>query len=244
MTLYKLIGYNESQGIYINPNTGLEENMPSSPFYIGDSVIDNYALFDDPQNWADYGISLVGSVFGLKDYLSIRKEIYTRIEVISGTDYSNWNLLSTYQKSIACIWSNVRVINARGLAFYTAACGSATIVKTYITNFLDQSTSARKCRYYIPYSIFGYTYLGKPQCLVAENYAKRDFLDTFYIERGVMYDSEDGVDGLGDWINGLGPYTITGLKPRIIAGEFTLINGMDVTTFCNTTSAILHDGLY
>lgn len=244
MILYKLTGYNQTTGIYTNPVSGQVENLPNVAFTIADSTPDNYDSFDEPQHWAKYGSSLINSFFGLKEYLSLRWEIYTRIELICGSDYSNWNTLSSEQQRIALIWCNVRIINTQGIIFYITKCGNQDIANNYLGTFLGNSYAARKLRYYTAFTIFGYTYLGKTQGLKAEGYARHDFLDTTYLDRGVVFKEDDGIDGLGDWILGINGYSTTGLKPRIIAGEFTLGGGIDVDTFCNSLIGIIDDGLF
>lgn len=244
MILYKLNGYTPSTDTYINPVSGQKENLPSPPFVIDESAPENYSLFDAPEDWANYAGGLMGEVVGLKDYCSLRYEIYIRIQAICGNDYANWENLSAEQKQVALVWCNIAIVNTRGIIFYITQCGGQSIADSYIANYLNQSFDARDHRYYVAFTIYGFTYMGKAQGLKAESYARADQLDTTYIDRGVMFKSEDGIDGLGDWILGTNGYTTTGLKPRINAGEFTLLLGMDADTFCNTLVAILNDGEY
>jgi hypothetical protein len=242
MILYKLQGYNPQTNVYTNPQTGQVQDLPNTPFVINDSPPSGYELFDTPENWANYGSQLVGSVTGLQEYLSLRREIYTRIEAICGLDYMQWDLLSSEQKQVALVWSNIRIANARGFTFYATECGGASIAQNYISAFLSNSYQARKLRYYTAFTIFGYTYLGKTQGLKAESYAREDFLDTTYVDRGVVFKADDGIDGLGDWIQGINGYSTTGLKPRIDSGEFVLGGGMTSAVFCDTLVEIINDG--
>lgn len=244
MNLYKLDGYNAVTEQYIDPNTGEPSLMPSSNFVIADIAPNNYSLFDSPENWANYAINLIGSVFGLRDYLSFRYEIYTRIEAITGTDYANYNSLTTEQKIVALIWCNIRIVNVKGMTFYATECGSQSVADSYISSYLNSSPIARALRYDNAFTIYGFTYLGKLQGLKAESYARQYFLDTTYINRGVVFLADDGIEGLGDWILGQNSFISTGLKPRIIAGEFNLGYGMDVTTFCDTLVGIVNDGAF
>jgi hypothetical protein len=244
MILYKLIGYNELTDTYINPNTGEKENIPMPTFTIANTVPDNYSEFNGPDNWAVYGAGLVGSIYGLREYISLRYEIYTRIELIAGIDYSLWDNLTAAQKNIAIVWCNVRIVNAKGMTFYVQKCGSQDMANFYISDYLDKSNIARDYRYYVAFTVFGYTYLGKLQGIKAESFLRHDFLDTTYIDRGVVYKTVDGIDGIGDWILGTNGFSITGLKPRIIAGEFILGGGMNVDTFCDTLVGMLDEGLF
>jgi hypothetical protein len=242
MTLYKLTGYDPITNIYTNPSTGVIENLPDTPFKISDTAPVGYESFDSPEYWAQYGIELVGFATGLKEYLSLRREIYTRIEAICGADYMQWNNLSATQKQVALKWSNIRIANARGLTFYATECGGTTNAQNYISDFLSKSYQAREMRYYTAFTIFGYTYLGKSQGLKAESYSRSSFLDTTYVERGVVFKADDGIDGLGDWILGINGFSVTGLKPRIDNGEFVLSSGMSSADFCNTLVDIINNG--
>lgn len=243
MNLYKLIGYDPITQGYINPNTGQKENIPNSPFCVNNSVPDaTYADFSSPENWVNYGETLLGSYVGFKDYQSLRTLIYTGIEVIAGADYLNWNNLTLEQKNIALVWCNIRIVNARGIVFYATECGGMAVASSNIEHYLDKSIHARNTRFNA-YSNYGFTYMGKNQGLLADTYARQAFMDSTYINRGVVFKSVDGIDGLGDWIQGLESFTVTGLKPRIIAGEF-ILSGIDVNTFCNNLIGIINDGTY
>ena len=243
MILYKLIGYEPLTDVYTNPQSGLVEYLPSMPFVVADTIPPtNYMLYDAPENWASQGQNLIGSYTGLEEYLSLRVQIYTRIENICGTDYSNWNSLSDSQKQIALVWCNLRMADVVGLPTYAQYCGSLNIAKRYINDFINYSIPARQLRY-DTFSLFGFTYLGNAQGIKAEHYARKDFLDSIFLNRGVVLNSEDGVDGLGDWVLGQNSYTTTGLKPMIVSGQF-ILNGIDVDTFCNALIGIIHDGIF
>jgi hypothetical protein len=244
MKLNKVIGYNLETFIYTNPGTGQVEPLPYPYFSYEDAPPVNYEVFDAPENWAKYKDMIIGGGV-ISDYLALRYQIYTKIEAICGADYANWNNLSAEQKIVALIWSNIRIVNARGIAFYAVECASSDLLYTdCIKDYLDQAYKTRDVRYYNAFTIFGYTYMGKEQGLKAENLARKDFLDTIYVERGVMFKSVDDIDGLGDWIQGLSGYAVTGLKPRIIAGEFVLPPEMPVNVFCDTLVGILDVGIY
>lgn len=244
MTLYKLTGYDPPTDVYINPISGQIENLPNTPFVISDIIPDGYDNFDAPENWAKYAIAMIGTVFGLREYRSLRWEIYTRLEIIAGADYANWDILTEQQKSVAVEWSNIRIVNTKGIEFYVTQCGGQNEANIFIDTYLKRAQKASELRYYMAFTKFGFIYLGKLQGLKAESYARADFLDTTYIVRGVAFKSEDGIDGIGDWILGTNGYSITGLKPRIVSGEFVLGGGMDVDTFCNSLIAIIDDGSF
>lgn len=244
LTLYKLDGYNAVTKLYINPSTGQPSPLPKAPFLVSQSLPQGFVEFSSIEDWANYGDAIIESHFGLRDYLALRYQIYSRVEEIAGIDYINWNNLSQIEKQIALKWSNIRIVNTRGIVFYVTECGSQELASTYIYDHLNKSYESREDRYYNAFTLFGYQYLGKAQGLKAESYARKDFLDTTYVDRGVVFKSVDGIDGIGDWIQGLNGYSETGLKPRIISGEFILGGGMDVDTFCNTLVGILDEGLY
>lgn len=244
LTLYKLEGYNPITKNYVNPVTGESAPLPKIPFIVSQNHPDGYEEFSSIEDWANYGDFVLDTHFGLRDYLALRYQIYSRIESICGSDYINWNNLSQKEKQIALKWSNIRIVNTRGIVFYVTECGGQEIASIYIENHLNKSYEVREDRYYNAFTLFGYQYLGKMQGLKAESYARKDFLDTTYVDRGVVYKSDDGIDGIGDWIQGLNGYSETGLKPRIISGEFVLGGGISVDTFCNTLVGILDEGLY
>lgn len=244
MNLYKVIGYNQANNIYTNPQTGQVENLTIPPFVVGTTPpSDSYADFSSAINWAEYSTSILGLYFGFRDYISLRYQIYTAIETIAGTDYANWNNLSTSEKAVALKWCNIRIINALGLSFFVTACGSQLLANKYVSDYLDNSIVARNWRYQKGYSVFGFNYLGRTQALLAESYSRSLFLIDAYIQRGVVYNSVDGINGLGDWVQGLGDFSTTGLKPRIIDEQFTL-TGIGVNDFCDGLVDIIDNGNY
>lgn len=210
----------------------------------GDFTADYIDISDDVSNWSKYGIYVVGKFTGFREYRSIRREIYTRIELICGVDYMDWDLLSSEQKQIALEWCNIRIINSRGIDFYVTECGSQEQSDSFVDLYFKKSKEAAEFRYLTAYTKFFFDYLGKSHGIKAESYARKDFLDTTYMIRGTVYSANDGIDGIGDWVLGQSSYETTGLKPKIIAEEFTLSDGMDTTTFCDTLVGILNDGLF
>ena len=244
MKLYKLIGYNNITDIYTNPSTGEVENLPSVGILVSESPIANYEEFDTIESWAKYGQDLLGTITGLKDYLSLRYQIYTRIEAICGEDYSNYNLLNEEQKQAAIKWSNIRIANAQGIVFYISKCGSQQVADAYIAEYLTKAEIARQKRYDTAFTVYGFTYLGKQQALKAENYARHSFVDAIYIKRGVVFKDDDGVEGLGDWVLGNYSFAGIGLKQRIETGEFNLLYGMTVGVFCDNLINVINNGMY
>lgn len=244
MKLFKLIGYDPETCIYTNPSTGQVENLPKADFMIAYVVPDaDYEDYSGIITWPTYGSSLVGTQFGFKDLLSLRTLIYTMVETLVGTDYVNWDLLSSEQKKVALKWCNIRIVNAKGIVFYITECGSQDVANNYIEDYITLAIEARIIRFNA-YSNYGFNYLGKTQGLLADSYARQSFMDSTYINRGVVFKSVDGIDGLGDWILGQESFTVTGLKPRIISGQFTLGGGISVTDFCNNLIGIIDSGIY
>jgi hypothetical protein len=243
MKLGRLIGYDQETDSYTNPVTGQKENLPDMSYKVGESLDSKYEELTGVVDFHAYASLFIGTIPLFRDLLSFRLEIYTRIELISGTDYANWNALSAEEKDIALIYCSTRIINSRGISFYATECGGQEIANVNICKFLNMSEAVRGQRYNA-LTNFAYAYLGKQQGLSAEDIARHDFLDTKYMIRGVIFITEDGVEGLGDWVLGLNGYATTGLKPLIIAGTYVLPVGVDVNVFCDALVAIINDGAY
>jgi len=244
MKLGILDGYDTATGQYYED--GEPANLPKNAFVVGNSVpsgyIDSDTLATSISLWDEFAPDLIGSVFGFQDWLALRSEIATRIYAIAGEDFFNWAELTQPEKDIALYYLPTKIIDQKGFSFFATQCGSQQKATYLLDNYISLSATARSKRYT---SLIGYGYqiLGKAQGLKAENLEVKDFLDKNYIQRGVLYLADDGIDGVGDWIQGTGGYVATGLKPRIITGEFTLPEGLTPATFCNNLISIL-DGNY
>lgn len=249
MLLGKLQGYDIATGQY--SEGGATKNLPKAPFIISSGALpvdyDDFGIL--PENWYKYAYELIGSAVGFRDYQSWRIEIRTLIEVIAGADYVNWNILTDEQKIIALRIVPTKVIDARGFTFFndqvTALIGNGDTTTFIVTNYLDKSTEARSMRYDVLIK-FAYQYLGKNQGLRAELLARGTFTDMVYIERGVLYNAEDGIDGFGDWIlSNVGTtFENTGLKAKINDGTFSLGGAIPTQTFLDALIGIIENGLY
>jgi len=249
MILNKLIGYDPITLQYTNPDTGDVENLPSANFLISNSLIEGYEDFGSIENWYKYGFSLIGSNFGYRDYQSWRIEIRILVEEIAGVDYSSWDSLNTLEKIIALRLVPTKIIDARGFDFFAgnvlSLIGNGDSIMSIINNYLDRSAEARSLRYDSMVK-FAYQYLGKNQGLKAELLARQSFTDMVYIERGVLYKSEDDTDGFGDWIlSTIGTsFEATGLKALLSGGTFVLGGGIDIDTFTSSMIQIVENGMY
>lgn len=139
MILYKLIGYDLVKFIYTNPNNGFVDKILPSPFLIvADSTPNGYENIDSVESWAKYGRLILGSS-DIPNYLALRDQIVIRIEVICGEDYTNWDNLTIEQKNIAIIWCNVKIINSRGMSFYSTECGGQDNANEFLDTYYRSS---------------------------------------------------------------------------------------------------------
>lgn len=243
MKLGRLIGYDQATDSYRNPSTGEVENLPDMSYRIGEALDAKYEELAGITDFYNYAGLFISTIPLFRDYISFRQELYTRIELVSGTDYAQWDALSAEEKEIALLYCCTRIINSRGITFYVTECGGQEIANVNVREFLNITKAVRQQRYNA-LTNYAYAYLGKTQGLKAERYMRREFIDRVYIDRGVIYVSEDEIEGIGDWILGLNGFDTTGLKPRIVAGEFVLPQGVDTDVFCATLVAIVEDGNY
>jgi len=243
MLLGKLQGYDIDTCEYTVE--GVLTERPKSPFCVVTTTLPSD--YDDissvPEYWVKFGILHLGTVVGFKDWMALRAIILPLITGICGTDYANFDDLNAAQKDIALKFFPTKIVKEQGFVFFVTKSGGVDEAFANIEYFLSLAEPARKNRY-IAFMKYGYQYLGTTQGLKAELALRKDFLDVTYIKRGVLYFSEDDIDGLGDWVEGLSTYTVTGLKPKIDNSDYVLDAGMDVTTFINTLVAILEEGIY
>jgi hypothetical protein len=216
-----------------------------SDFNIGSNTPLGYSDISSIENWNLYGASLIGLFQSFKDWLALRNEIQILVLAKTGSDYSNWNNLNSNEKLIALMFLPTKIIDARGFTFYATESGGANIANAYLEEYQQASSQARIQRY-TKMAFTAYGYLGKLQGIKAENYLRVASLDSLYFERGVCRFSEDGIDGIVDWILSTSgtSYETTGLKARIDNGEFTLPGGLTSTVFCNILVSIIEEGNY
>jgi hypothetical protein len=242
MILVKLDGYDQVTGQYYIGADPAE--LPGLPFIVSDIIPVGYSDFSTlPENWTNYTEPLLGTFLGFRDWMSLRAIVLPLITAISGADYSTFDNLSAEQKLIALKYFPTKIIGAQGFAFFIGKAGSQDAALGYIDEFLKNAAEARAKRY-TAYMNFGYQYLGNLQGIKAESYLRELFLDITYIKRGVLYITEDGIEGLGNWTISDNGYAATGLKARIDSGEFVLGGGIPTTTFISTLQNILDNGIY
>lgn len=95
MILCKLIGYNAETDTYINPQTGLKENLPSPNFILSENIPTNYEDASTLNYWDRFG-------FNFGDFNFVRDNINEIVLSIVGQNFQNWNNLSLNEKKIAC----------------------------------------------------------------------------------------------------------------------------------------------
>lgn len=249
MLLGILNGYNAATKEYTDGQGNIVP-LPKPAYIVSGALSSEYTnISNSAANWYNIGKHLIGGVAGFRDYLSWRSEIRLLIEAIAGTDYSAWNSLSNSEKTIALILLPTKIIDAKGYAFFASEVysliGNSDSNMNIINAYLNDSENARSLRYDVMIK-YAYQYLGKNQGLKAEYYARQTFTNAVYVSRGVLYKSEDDIDGFGDWILSKAgtSFETTGLKARIDAGEFTLSGGISSVDFCSNLIGIVENGLY
>ena len=65
-----------------------------------------------------------------------------------------------------------------------------------------------------------------------------------YVKRGVVRTSEDGLDGIVDWLESTDSYIADGLKKMIQDAVLTIKDGTDLTVFIDTCVNIVEHGKY
>lgn len=245
MLLGKIQGYDPITKEYIVD--GQPANLPSAPFVVATALPAGYDDFGTvPENWDMYAQDLIGDVVGFKDWMCLRNEIKTLIIAITGSDFLNWDNLTEPQKIIAMKYVPTKIIDARGSSFFMQQAGGLYEGKAYLDFYQTKAEEARTKRLKT-FGDFGYYGLGKDQGLELERMYQVLALDRSYVIRGVMYLTEDAVDGIGDWVMGTNGFGANGLKPLLNAGTFNLLPGFPYTIdeFCAVLATnILTNGLY
>lgn len=246
MILGKLQGYNEITQQYTD-GQGKVVNLPMPAFVVGPSLPENYDDFGQtPEAWELYGKGELGTVVGFKDWACLRAIIKTLIINIAGNDFANWDNLNSDQKIIAMKYIPTKIIDARGSDFFMQQAGGLYQGKSYLDIFQTNAEKARAERLKT-FGDFGYYGLGKDQGLQLERIFQLLALDRAYVIRGVLFETEDTVPGLGDWVYGTNGYGANGLKPLLEAGTYTLLPGFPYTIdqFCGILATnILENGNY
>lgn len=248
MILGKLNGYDEINDQYTIE--GVQSELPNVPFIVVNDISSltseyiNYGT--SSENWLNNTIDIINSetIVGFKDILCLRKEILPLIYAIAGTDFANFANLNIVEKSITLKYFPTKIIDAQGNNFFFYYSGGLEQGLMNITYYQEISIKAREKRY-INIANYVYQYLGKSDGLKAERNAQQDHLDTGYTRRGIVYQSEDGLLGLGDWILSNGDYWSTGLKSSINNNIYTMkINDITVDQFCDNCINIIQNGIY
>lgn len=242
MILAKLQGYNIATGEYLVQ--GADNLLPKEAIIVASALPSGYEdISSSPVYWDHFGPSLIGTTPGFKDYMSLRAIILPLITAICGSDFSNFNYLSTDEKEIALRYFPTKIIASQGINFFFTKASSQEKGLFYIDNYLAVSSVAREKRY-TAYINFGYQYLGSIQGIKAESYLREAFLDITYVKRGVLYIAEDGIEGLGNWTISDNGFSTDGLKARIDSGQFILGPGITTAAFIDTLQGILDNGTY
>lgn len=246
MILSKLQGYNPVTQQYTN-GQGQVVDLPMPGFVVGTSVPVNYDDFGTtPEAWDKYGSGQLGDVVGFKDWMCLRAEIKTLILAITGNDFANWDDLTAVQKEIAERYIPTKIIDAKGSPFFMQQCGGLYEGQRYLDNYQTLADQARAQRLKT-FGDFGYYGLGKDQGLHLERIYQQLSLDRAYTIRGILFEAEDTVPGIGDWVYGTNSYAANGLKPLLLAGTYTLLSGFPYTIdqFCDVLAQnILNNGNY
>lgn len=247
MLLGKLQGYDIATGQYTDGG-GAVSNLPKPPFVVESATLptDYDDISSTPEYWDKYGVSLIGSIVGFKDWMCLRNQIKILIYGIAGSDFANWANLSQEQKVVAMKYLPTKIIDAKGSNFFMGQAGGLYEGKAYLDEFQTLAETARRKRLKT-FGDFGYYGLGKNQGLQLERMYQVLALDKSFIERGTMYLTEDDVTGIADWVMGNNEFSANGLKPLLNAGTFNLIAGFPYTIdqFCAVLATnILENGLY
>lgn len=228
--------YEKRQRVMVEDSYDFSANPDTDLCDTDSNAIDNLGL---------YGEELVGSATNFKDWMCLRDQIKLHVTNIAGTDYSTWASLSTSQKKVALIYCPTKIINTQGIVFFGTECAIAGLdANQLIDDYLIKAPQAREARYN-KLVRYAYNELSTGDGLKAEDDVRNNNLNSKFQERGVVHTSEDGVDGLDDWIQDLGSFTGSSLKSKLNASTYTLVDGgLTVNDFCDNCSAIINDGKY
>lgn len=192
-----------------------------------------------------FGQILIGSTFGFNDWMCLRDQVKEHLENITGADYSTWASLTDSQKKTGLVYCPTKVVKEKGAAFFGTECVTAGVnPNEVIKDYIIQASQAREKRYY-ELVTYAYQQLVQGDGLKAEDLVRDNNLKSKFIERGVIHTSEDGVDGLDDWIQSSDTFASTGLLAKLNDATYSLIDpGLTNEQFCNNCSSITNDGQY
>jgi hypothetical protein len=212
-----------------------------------DFVSNNSVDISSIENWDIFGYKLIGSVFGFKDFMSLRSIIKVLIESKCGGDYSTFeSTLNNNEKGIAYKIIPTKIVKKRGYIFFSDQCGGDEIASNYVESYIGMAELARKKRY-LKFVLYVYSELENSDGLKAEKRVRENQLLTQFVERGVMKKSDDDVDGLSDWLNGTSgtEFENDSLINSLNIGTYTLNDpGLTKQQFVDNCIGILENGLY
>ena len=219
----------------------LEDSDPDPTDYT-----DQTGLAGEIECWHDHADHLIGEKTNFMDWKCLRDKIKQLVEDKGGADYANYVANCTAaERAIAAIYVPTKIFDNLGAVQLATDSGGAAEASHNIKNYLSLSAEARGTRYdeFVEYA---YQALGKSNGLLAEDLCAGDRLDVKYINRGVLLLSQDGVDGLEDWIRSQGSYSGTGegLYNLIDEGTYTILNGLTLDDFIDGCIEILDEGKY
>lgn len=204
---------------------------------VADVLPNDYLDISTIENWDKFGVGLLGSVFGFKDWKCLRNEIKTLVlEKTSNDINANWSELSSNEKIIACEYLPNIVSAINFATTITDPAEQAEIAN----NFANNSKDARLSRYNAVYNYtMGMIAVKMDGIVILKDIAT---LTVEYIQ-GIEYKEWDGTEGLIDYVEATAGTSFAGAG--LPAKNYTLNHpSMTWAQFCNTLSNILKNGAY
>lgn len=183
----------------------------------------------------DYLVSVSG-ITSFVDVMDMRNEIVSRIESIAGTGYTSFSALTQEEKNCAFMYCTNRIKDTQGIMFLVVELGGdTTLLSNYMNNFFNMSTNSRSSRYV---NLVSYVYenLNKEDALRAEEEIINLGLIYKFKERGIIWNNIDGVNGIGDWLDG-------NFRTNLNNSIYTLTNGsLTIDIFITNCLSIIENG--
>jgi hypothetical protein len=209
------------------------------------SIPDGYSDISSIENWNKYGLDLIGSAVGFKDWKCLQREIKAlALTIVAGNFDSGWDNLNPDQKLIVCTYCLASIPPARFASTVTDANERMQMAITFDLNNRRArgNWQAGVGRIQIM-RIYLFSKIGKADALEVLNNVVADGLLELY-EGGVAGTEEDGIVGLNDFLlsRPATPYETSGLTTR----DYAVIDGSSdtMTDIANALVAIANNGLY
>jgi hypothetical protein len=173
----------------------------NAAYKVADSLPSGYADISSIENWALYGIGLIGSTYGFRDWKCLQREIKSLALVIVDNDFNaNWNNLNANEKKIVCQYILSSIPPAKFGQTYPNADERTAIINQFdLNNRRARGNWQNGTGRTQAMRIFLFSKIGKNNAMLTLVDAVKENLLELY-EGGIEGTVEDGIAGINDFL--------------------------------------------